>query len=214
MATRSGDPTKKDFAIHLSEVALPTGRTLSPPVVIRQAPSGIAEGSHIVRRGAYYYLFTAEGGTENGHQEWVFRSTAGVRGPWDAAPGGGPLWYNGPDEEVQRTGHADVFEGGDGRWWAVLLGVRPVRDGDGEWLEPQLGRETFLVAVEWMEDWPVFNGGKNIDLLTAGPPGVVQHSEKRVWAADLTLASLELGWYEKSQPFATQADLKGVVDRS
>lgn len=127
----------KDFAIHLSEVDLPTGRTLGPPAVVRQSPHGLAEGSHILRRGGYHYLFTAEGGTEAGHQEWVFRSRRGVCGPWEDR--GEPLWYNGPGGEVQRTGHADVFEDGEGRWWAVLLGVRPLRDEQGRWLEPQLG---------------------------------------------------------------------------
>lgn len=95
-----------------------------------------------MRRGNWYYLFTAEGGTEAGHQEWVFRSREGPLGPWEGQDRGGPLWYNGPEEEeVQRTGHADVFEDGEGRWWAVLLGVRPLRDeeGGGRWLEPQLG---------------------------------------------------------------------------
>lgn len=68
----------------------------------------------------------------------MFRSREGVYGPWEGQ--GRPLWYNGPDEEVQRTGHADVFEDAEGRWWAVLLGVRPIRDEEGgRWLEPQLG---------------------------------------------------------------------------
>lgn len=139
LSQRPPGSAQKDFAIHVSEVDLPTGRTLTPPVVVRRSPHGIAEGSHIIKRGGWYYLFTAEGGTEAGHQEWVFRSREGPLGPWEEQ-GGGPLWYNGPGEEVQRTGHADVFEDGEGRWWAVLLGVRPARAGDGQrWLEPQLG---------------------------------------------------------------------------
>lgn len=138
LAQRLPNSTQKDFAIHISEIDLVTGRTLNPPVVIRKSPHGIAEGSHIIKRDGRYYLFTAEGGTEAGHQEWVFRSRDGPYGPWEEQ--GRPLWYNGPDEEVQRTGHADVFEDGEGRWWAVLLGVRPLRDGRGHgWLEPQLG---------------------------------------------------------------------------
>lgn len=147
LAARPAGSRLKDFAIHISEVDLPTGRTLTPPVPIRESPHGIAEGSHIVRRGRFYYLFTAEGGTEAGHQEWVLRSDRGPLGPWEAARGGGPLWYNGPREEVQRTGHADVFEDGGGRWWAVLLGVRPVWDAArGRFLEPQLG-EFFLILT-------------------------------------------------------------------
>src|SRR6187549_799407 len=104
----------KDFAIHISEIDLVSGRTLTPPKVIRESPHGIAEGSHIIKRTSFYYLFTAEGGTEAGHQEWVFRSHQGPYGPWEGQ--GKPLWYNGPEEEVQRTGHADVFEDHRGDW--------------------------------------------------------------------------------------------------
>ncbi|RYP56144.1 hypothetical protein DL771_012089 [Monosporascus sp. 5C6A] len=96
-----------------------TGRTLTPPRVIRASPHGVAECSHILRRGRYYYVFTAEGGTDAGHQEWVFRITEGPYGPWESQ--GKPLWSNGPDEEVQWTGHADIFEDGKGRWWSVFL---------------------------------------------------------------------------------------------
>lgn len=147
----------------------------------------------------------------------MFRSKKSVYGPWEEQ--GQSLWYNGPDEEVQRTGHADVFEDGKGRWWAVLLGVRPGRKRDGQWLEPQLGkckskpeswtyrltiagRETFLVTVDWVDDWPIFNHGKNIALLTQGRDSqhtVSNHLEEiQIWRADLSRTELELGWYQKS----------------
>lgn len=137
IADRDPESKLKDFAIHVSEIDLPTGRTLTHPVCIRQSEYGVAEGSHIMKREGCYYLFVAEGGTEAGHQEWVFRSKKGVFGPWEGQ--GKPLWYNGPEEEVQRTGHADVFEDEKGRWWGVFLGVRPVAK-EGKFLEPQLGR--------------------------------------------------------------------------
>ncbi|KAL2126768.1 hypothetical protein VTI74DRAFT_278 [Chaetomium olivicolor] len=202
MGRRTPGLKLKDFAIHISEIDLQTGRTLTPPKMIRDSPFGVAEGSHIIRKGKYYYLFTAEGGTEAGHQEWVFRSTEGPYGPWEGQ--GKALWYNGPDEEVQRTGHCDVFEDGQGQWWAVLLGVRPAKNHDGKWTEPQLGRETFLVKVDWVDNWPVFNDGKNVGVetvgrelvvqaLTAGPDGVR-------WRADLSKPDLELGWYHKNTP--------------
>ncbi|CAM1503611.1 Fc.00g012020.m01.CDS01 [Cosmosporella sp. VM-42] len=199
LAWRDPESRKKDFAIHISEIDLETGRTLTPPRVIRTSPHGIAEGSHIFKRGGYYYLLTAEGGTEAGHQEWVFRSTDGPYGPWEGQ--GRPLWYNGPTEEVQRTGHVDVFEDGEGQWWAVLLGVRPVKDG-GAYLEPQLGRETFLVTVDWKDDWPVLNGGKNIALETSGRSSLkgVSGLGSRSWLADLTKNFLEMGWYQKNTP--------------
>ncbi|KAI0873843.1 glycoside hydrolase family 43 protein [Hypoxylon argillaceum] len=203
LANRQPNSKLKDFGIHISEIELSTGRTLTPPRLIRESPYGIAEGSHILRRGAYYYLFTAEGGTEAGHQEWVFRSREGVYGPWEAQ--GKPLWYNGSDEEVQRTGHADVFEDGEGGWWAVLLGVRPVRDEDGNYLEPQMGRESFLVKVDWVDDWPIFNEGRNITLTTATRAPVEQaiaqiRSGDIRWQADLSRQTLELGWYLKNTP--------------
>ena len=69
LANRAPNSKMKDFAIHISEIDLATGRTLTPPAVIRTSPHGIAEGSHILKRGKYYYLLTAEGGTEAGHQE-------------------------------------------------------------------------------------------------------------------------------------------------
>ncbi|KAH8682430.1 glycosyl hydrolase [Xylariales sp. PMI_506] len=209
LAKRPPGSKLKDFGIHVSEIELATGRTLTPPVAIRQSPHGIAEGSHLFRRGAYYYLLTAEGGTEAGHQEWVFRSKEGVYGPWEAQ--GRPLWYNGPDEEVQRTGHADVFEDGQGQWWGVFLGVRPVQsvggDGQRKFLEPPMGRETFLVTVDWVDDWPVFNGGSNITLVTTGRSGagpVIQWiTETKVgdvkWKANLDKDELELGWYQKCE---------------
>lgn len=197
----------KDFAVHISEIDLPTGRTLTPPIVIRQSPYGVAEGSHIMRKGKYYYMFVAEGGTEAGHQEWVFRSTQSVYGPWEGQ--GRPLWYNGPDEEVQRTGHADVFEDGDRRWWAVFLGVRPKRRDEKKWWEPQLGRETFLVTLDWVDDWPIFNHGRNITLVTRGhgpinrlpsSTSVPSTGTTIQWRADLTQSALELGWYQKNTP--------------
>ncbi|KAF3037903.1 hypothetical protein E8E11_006116 [Didymella keratinophila] len=204
IADRDPSSKLKDFAIHISEVDLPTGRTLTPPVCIRQSQYGVAEGSHIMKKDGCYYLFVAEGGTEAGHQEWVFRSKEGVYGPWESQ--GKPLWYNGSDEEVQRTGHADVFEDEQNRWWSVFLGVRPVKQNE-KYLEPQLGRETFLVKVEWIDGWPVFNNGKNVKFETEGRDEVGQRVAqtspgKVCWQAALDPESvkLELGWYQKNTP--------------
>jgi beta-xylosidase len=137
VADRAPESKLKDFAIHVSEIALETGRTLTAPKVIRASPHGIAEGSHIIKRNKFYYLFTAEGGTEAGHQEWVLRSESGPFGPWNLGQKN-PLWYNGTDQEVQSTGHADVFEDSEGNWWAVLLAVRPRQVGNS-WTDSQLG---------------------------------------------------------------------------
>jgi beta-xylosidase len=118
---------------------LPTGRCTSEPVLIRESSSGVAEGSHILKRGKYYYLFTAEGGTESGHCEWISRSDKGPFGPWELGKKN-PLWRNGTEDEVQNTGHADFVEDEKGNWWAVLLGVRPSRK-QGKWNASVFGNE-------------------------------------------------------------------------
>jgi beta-xylosidase len=53
------------------------------------------------------------------------------------------------------------------------------------------GRETFLVKVDWEDDWPVFNNGKNIRLQTEGRNGQ-QLVHQMSWKADLKKESLEL----------------------
>ncbi|PKY04951.1 putative glycosyl hydrolase [Aspergillus campestris IBT 28561] len=215
----------KDFAIHISTVDLATGRSTSEPKLIRESASGVAEGSHIFKRGKYYYLFTAEGGTESGHCEWVCRSKTSPFGPWEDGPSN-PLWRNGVTDEVQNTGHADMVEDAQGRWWAVLLGVRPVRRGD-QWEESVLGestpssihniesstsssqltkkgRETFLIPVEWSNDWPIFNGGQKISLTNTTPHlHQVNPPPPPTWRDNFDTPTLQLGWYRKNTPICT-----------
>lgn len=61
-----------------------------------------------------------------------------------------------------------------------------------------VGRETFLVKVIWENDWPVFNGGKNITIATEGRH-TGQLAPAKVWNADLSKQALELGWYQKRE---------------
>lgn len=65
------------------------------------------------------------------------------------------------------------------------------------------GRETFLVKVDWVDDWPVFNEGRNITLLTRARDSLVEQAKAEElpveWQADLERPDLELGWYQKSE---------------
>lgn len=192
------DSSRLDFAIHVCSVDLETGNSLTASTLIRESPSGIAEGSHIYRRGSYYYLTTAEGGTGSGHSVCVFRNQRGPLGPWEPCPDN-PILASGVDHEVQNTGHADLVEDAGGRWWAALLGVRPRRTASGQWEESVLGRETFIVPVDWVDDWPVLNGGRSICLprgqgSESDPKGV----SKTLWRDDFAHPELRLGWYMKS----------------
>ncbi|KAJ5812482.1 glycosyl hydrolase [Penicillium riverlandense] len=186
------DKSQLDFAIHTCKINLETGDSISKPVMIRESPSGIAEGSHIFRRGGYYYLLTAEGGTGSRHSVWVFRSEHGILGPWTSFPNN-PLLSRSTDHEVQNTGHADFVEDANGQWWAVLLGVRPIRKSDGVWQDSVFGRETFLVRVQWIDEWPIINRGQKI---CVGPEPET-HS-RIIWRDDFSEPSLKLGWYRKN----------------
>ncbi|KAJ9116482.1 hypothetical protein QFC22_004924 [Naganishia vaughanmartiniae] len=182
-----------DTGVFISEVDMQTGRIKTRPKFLRQSPIGIgiAEGSHIFKKDGWYYLITAEGGTETLHQEWVFRSKQGPYGPWEAGPEGtvNPMVFQGkfPDEEIQYTGHMDIVDAPDGKWWAVMLGVREQRDGpkkDGEVIWSQLGRETFLCPVEWEKGWPVVNRREPLRVNGVEGTGLKRVDEDVEWRDD------------------------------
>ena len=114
-----------------------------------------AEGPHIYRRGDWYYLLASEGGTEEHHAVSVARSRS-VTGPYEGSRANPVFTHRtlGPGHPVTGVGHPDLVEGPDGGWWAFLLASRPVGAGHAI-----LGRETFAVAVDWDDGWPVFAPG-------------------------------------------------------
>ncbi len=54
-------------------------------VIFRGTEIGFTEGPHLYRRGDYYYLLTAEGGTGWGHAVTMARSS-GINGPYELHP--------------------------------------------------------------------------------------------------------------------------------
>ncbi len=129
-----------------------TGKLLSEPGKLWSG-TGLAspEGPHLFRRGDWWYLVVAEGGTGPGHGVSVARSRAAT-GPFEAHPANPILSHRSTDHPVQNTGHADFVELADGRWAMVHLGVRP-RGAHPRWHVN--GRETFITGVDWVDDWPV-----------------------------------------------------------
>ncbi|KAF1835200.1 putative glycosyl hydrolase, partial [Decorospora gaudefroyi] len=194
---RSPESKMKDFCIHISTVDLESGSLTSTPKMIRESGSGIAEGPHLFKRNGYYYLFTAEGGTESGHCEYVSRSRESPIGPWEPAPHN-PLWRNTTDDDVQNTGHCDIVEGEDGQWWAMCLGVRPRREGE-IWRTSVFGRESMLLPIRWENDWPIFNESQPVTLQMSGPNTYMLEEDKK-WRDDFTSEKLTLGWYRKNTP--------------
>lgn len=161
-------PGKFNMGSYVSEIDIVSGKLTGPSVLIRASDHGIciAEGPHIFKRNGFYYLITAEGGTELEHQEWIFRSESPM-GPYAPAPPGiNPVIYNRMHQEVRQTGHMDLVDDRQGNTWAVFLGVRPQYDPKtGEIFASQLGRETFLAKANWTDEgWLVVNGGLPVGL--------------------------------------------------
>ena len=125
-----------------------------------------AEGPHIYRidpdgedgdsSNAYYYLLAAEAGTEFHHAISISRSQT-ITGPYEGNRGNPVLTHRhlGRSYPVMGVGHADLVQGLDGSWWAVMLAMR-LYGG----YHYNLGRETFLVPVTWEDGWPVFAPGE------------------------------------------------------
>lgn len=112
------------------------------------------EGPKIVRRGDYFYLITAVGGTAGpptGHMVIVARSRS-LEGPWENDPGNPVMRTTSAREKWWSRGHATLCEGPGGRWWMILHGYE-----NGYWT---LGRQTLLAPVAWSADgWPRPSGG-------------------------------------------------------
>ncbi|KUM70579.1 glycoside hydrolase family 43 protein [Streptomyces griseorubiginosus] len=109
------------------------------------------EAPHLYKRDGVYHLIAAEGGTEHHHAVTAARAES-VTGPYTTDPRSPLLTHRhrGAAEPVHNVGHADLVDTPAGETWAVVLGTRPT-DGTHT-----LGREVFLVPVEWTDRGPVF----------------------------------------------------------
>ena len=115
------------------------------------------EGPHIYKRGEYYYIMHAEGGTGPEHAVSVCRSR-NIFGPYENNYCNPILTHRhlGQKYPIKYVGHADLFETPNGEWYMVMLAVRPLEG------YTTMGRETFLAKVIWENDWPVVNPGVGI----------------------------------------------------
>lgn len=111
------------------------------------------EGPHLYKVNGYYYLMAAEGGTGENHSEVIFRST-NVKGPYVSYKRNPILTQRDLPanrlDKITSTGHADLIDTPEGKWYAVFLGCRPYK-GDLY----NTGRETFLLPVTWKDQFPI-----------------------------------------------------------
>lgn len=112
------------------------------------------EGPKMLRKGDWFYMLTAVGGTAGpptGHMVISARSRS-VHGPWEHAPNNPQVRTQSRDEQWWSRGHATLIEGPQGRWWLMSHGYE-----NGYWT---LGRQALLEPVRWRDDgWWETEGG-------------------------------------------------------
>ena len=103
------------------------------------------EGPHIYKEHGLYYLLVAEGGTGKNHAV-MMAASENIFGPYEENPRNPVLTTRHVTEDyfVNSTGHADMIELPDKRWYMVSLGKRNDLDGDAN-----MGRETYLTPMVW-----------------------------------------------------------------
>ena len=137
---------------------------------------GCIEAPHLTKRGEYYYIMCAEGGTGYNHCVTMGRSK-NVWGPYEkdpmnpivtSQPGESyerhdpdhlkPKYYN-PDSILQKSGHGSYVDLPNGETYLLHLCARPFAPE----LSCTLGRETSIQKMKWTEDgWLRMADGSNL----------------------------------------------------
>lgn len=142
------------------------------------------EGPKLFRRGDWFYIVTAVGGTggpPTGHMIVVSRSPS-IHGPWEHCPHNPIVRTQSADELWWSRGHATCFEGPGGQWYMVYHGFE---NGFRT-----LGRQTLLEPVAWTDDgWFHATGGDLSQPLALPGPNKVAHG----FARSDDFATLRLG---------------------
>jgi xylan 1,4-beta-xylosidase len=149
-----------------------SGRLVGPATdIYRGTERRLTEGPHLYKRGGWYYLMVAEGGTVWEHAVTVARSRR-IEGPYETHPAN-PLLTSLPQDRLaafqakmaagdeagarsllkpglQKAGHASMVELSGDDWVLAHLCGRPLAGT----LRCPLGRETSLQAVRWRDGWP------------------------------------------------------------
>ena len=146
------------------------------------------EGPKILRRGEWFYLITAVGGTAGpptGHMVIVARSRS-IHGPWQHDPENPIVRTWSSREKWWSRGHATVFEGPNGGWWMVYHGYE-----NGFWT---LGRQCLLDPVDWTKDgWFRAQGG-DLSKPLAKPINIPNADHGMALSDDFTSDRLGLLW--------------------
>ncbi len=127
------------------------------------------EGPKLLRRGDWFYLISAVGGTAGpatSHMVTVARSRS-IHGPWEDCPHNPVVRTTSSKEPWWSRGHASLVEGPAGDWWMVY---HAYENG-----YRTLGRQCLLEPIEWTADgWFRAKGGtlaRPLPVPRGGRPG-------------------------------------------
>ncbi|HXY20164.1 MAG TPA: glycoside hydrolase family 43 protein [Gemmatimonadales bacterium] len=133
---------------------------------------GFTEAPHLYKRGGWYYLVTAEGGTFWDHSVTMARSKS-LRGPYELHPDTYVLTARRrPELPLQKSGHADLVETQAGETYMVYLASRPLPNRG----RSPLGRETAIQPMVWSKDgWLRTTDGEGVPQLEVPAPALPAH---------------------------------------
>jgi alpha-N-arabinofuranosidase len=168
-----GQQYPKHMEIYLQELDLASGKLVGEKYSLWDGALKFIhaqEGPHLYKVDGWYILLIAEGGTGHTHSITVARSQ-NLTGPYEGCKSNPILTHRhlGKRHPISNVGHGDLVETQNGDWWMVCLGSRPY---GGNYRN--LGRESFLVPVEWEDGWPVVNAGKGMVELEMEAPNLPQ----------------------------------------
>ena len=204
-------PGRNRFAgIVLQEYSVRERRLLGQrELVFKGTPLGLTEAPHLYKRDGWYYLITAEGGTNWNHAVTLARSRR-LTGPYELHPDTYIMSArHRPDVPLQRAGHADLVETPDGETYMVYLVGRPLPNRG----RCTLGRETAIQKMIWGEDgWLRTLDGQGIPTLETpapacamavsgsdGQPAAPQPTSRR-YEFDASQLPLDFQWLRSPYP--------------
>jgi xylan 1,4-beta-xylosidase len=193
--TRRGDFKNKDIV--QAEIDIKTGKLLTPLKSISKGLIGDdTEGPHLFKNEYWYYLTMGEGGSRYLHMQSIARSKS-PWGPWEKCPNNPIIsQHNGWWHHTAAMGHADFIDDSQGNSWAVCLGQR--KGGYNDFCV--IGRETFLLPVQWKNGWPQVKPEYLIKLNIQAPTLPLKPWEKEPSRDDFDKPQLGLKWNLMAYP--------------
>ena len=148
------------------------------------------EGPKMLRRGDWFYMLTAVGGTAGpppGHMVISARSKS-VNGPWEHAPNNPQVRTLSRGEQWWSRGHATLIDAPDGSWWLMSHGYE-----NGYWT---LGRQALLEPVRWRDDgwWESEGGDLSAAFNIPAAPGAPALQHGMALSDDFTSGTLGNQW--------------------